>query len=62
MEAMHVSKLEAFYRNQLQSYSSSPLKACASNRKDNERTYTLTNQASLWRRREKIKRGNLGNC
>ena len=61
MEAMHASKLEAFYRNQFQSYSSSPLKACASNRIDNERTYILINQANLWKRREKIKRGNLGN-
>ena len=58
MEAMYISKLEAFYRHQ----SSSSLKVCVSNSKDNERPDILIYQADLWKKKEKIKHGNLDNC
>lgn len=62
MEAMHISKLEAFYKHQFQPYSSSSLKVCVSNSKDNERPDILIYQADLWKKKEKIKHGNLDNC
>lgn len=51
MEAMHISKLEAFYKHQFQP--SSSLKVCVSNRKDNERLDILIYQADLWKKRRK---------
>ena len=58
MEAMHINKLQAFYKHQFQP-SSSSLKVCVSNRKDNERPDILIYQAE---EKEKIKHGNLDNC
>ena len=54
MEAMHINKLQAFYKHQFQP-SSSSLKVCVSNRKDNERPDILIYQAE---EKEKIKHGN----
>lgn len=59
---MHVSNPEAFYSNNFHPYSSSPLKASASNRKEivSGHTYLFTKPTNVGNGRTQNR--NLGNC